>query len=225
MTEEERRAKRAAYMREYYRLHPEKRSTERAKAYGREYMRKLRSTEAGREKSRSINRKSYQSCNGKEYAQAWRLANPEKVKAIQYKANHSEKGKQRKERHLKTEKCRLTTRAFQKRYRKTESGKRMYFASDLKKHYGLTVEKYNEMLNGQGRVCSICKLFRVSGKAKRLCVDHDAQTGKVRELLCTFCNTAIGLLMDDPGVCERAAQYLLKHGKLPVAWRSIVETA
>jgi hypothetical protein len=39
-------------------------------------------------------------------------------------------------------------------------------------------------------------------------VDHCHKTGSFRGLLCTRCNTAIGLLRDSPDLARAAARYL-----------------
>ena len=70
--------------------------------------------------------------------------------------------------------------------------------------YGLSEEQYDNMFESQGRVCKICK----KSQTRRLSVDHDHTTGKVRGLLCTNCNTGIGLLMDSPELLREAANYL-----------------
>lgn len=41
-----------------------------------------------------------------------------------------------------------------------------------------------------------------------LAIDHDHKTGKIRGLLCTRCNTAIGLLNDNIDFLRRAIMYL-----------------
>lgn len=44
------------------------------------------------------------------------------------------------------------------------------------------------------------------GKARH--IDHDHQTGKVRGVLCSRCNMALGLLHDSPATLARLIEYL-----------------
>jgi hypothetical protein len=78
---------------------------------------------------------------------------------------------------------------------------------DLKKSYKITLDDYNKMLVEQNHSCKIC--FSHQDKLKRrLCVDHDHTTGKVRGLLCDTCNRSLGLLKDNIEVMKRAVTYL-----------------
>jgi hypothetical protein len=76
--------------------------------------------------------------------------------------------------------------------------------------YGLTMADFTALLDEQGGVCAICKGGR-SGPGNRLHVDHDHTTGVVRGLLCSRCNTAVGLLRDDPRLAIAAADYLSSY--------------
>jgi hypothetical protein len=78
------------------------------------------------------------------------------------------------------------------------------------KSYFLTPAQYAGMHSGQGGACAICGSGCVSGN--RLAVDHDHQTGAVRGLLCTLCNTAIGKLKDSPALLRKAADYIEAGG-------------
>jgi hypothetical protein len=83
---------------------------------------------------------------------------------------------------------------------------------NLQRKYGLTIEKYNEMLETQDNGCIICgKTPEENGK--RLDVDHNHNTGKVRGLLCGNCNRALGLLQDNPELCRQAMLYLRRTEK------------
>lgn len=72
------------------------------------------------------------------------------------------------------------------------------------------------MLKNQNGLCAICGeketvINPKSSKVQKLCVDHDHKNGKVRGLLCTACNKALGLLNDDPVKVIKAHDYLLKY--------------
>lgn len=46
---------------------------------------------------------------------------------------------------------------------------------------------------------------------KKLCVDHNHNTGNVRSLLCMSCNTGIGKFKDNIELIEAALNYLKSH--------------
>lgn len=73
--------------------------------------------------------------------------------------------------------------------------------------YGITRDGYDQMLEAQGGVCAICKGPR-NGPGKFFHIDHCHNSSRVRGLLCGKCNTAVGLLDDDPARAEALAQYL-----------------
>ena len=70
--------------------------------------------------------------------------------------------------------------------------------------YGISLEQYNEMYEKQGGVCAVCK----EESNKKLCVDHDHNTGQVRALVCDRCNRAMGAANDDPTILKLCAEYL-----------------
>ena len=85
-------------------------------------------------------------------------------------------------------------------------------SEQIVKSYGLTLERYDEILALQGGGCAICHSKEAKTKRNgRFCVDHDHKTGKVRGLLCAPCNRGIGLLQDSIGVLESATNYLKNH--------------
>lgn len=81
--------------------------------------------------------------------------------------------------------------------------------SNLKKLYGITQSRYEEMEAQQGGKCAICE--GPPGSRKNLDVDHDHATREVRGLLCHPCNTGIGQLKERPVILLRAIGYILKH--------------
>ncbi len=74
------------------------------------------------------------------------------------------------------------------------------------KKFGLTGADFNRMLAEQGGVCAICR--NVCKTGKRLAVDHDHATGRVRGLLCANCNTGLGKFGDSLLTLEAACAYL-----------------
>lgn len=81
------------------------------------------------------------------------------------------------------------------------------WATRLLKEYGVSAEQYNTILETQGGVCAICGAAP-HGKRKRLAVDHDHNTGRVRGLICGRCNVAIGMSGDSPETLRAAAAYI-----------------
>lgn len=60
--------------------------------------------------------------------------------------------------------------------------------------------------------CAICGCELGSSRYTKPAADHDHKTGKLRGILCTQCNTAIGLMKDSPYRLESAIHYLEEHG-------------
>lgn len=76
----------------------------------------------------------------------------------------------------------------------------------LRRHYGITVAQFDELLAAQGGVCAMCKR---PPKSKSLNVDHDHKTGLVRGLLCWHCNSrVIGGARDDIDLLRAGVAYL-----------------
>lgn len=82
----------------------------------------------------------------------------------------------------------------------------------LKSTHGISLRQYQEMLESQNGVCAICgnnETVKQQGIPQPLSVDHCHETGKVRGLLCSRCNAAIGLLREDLDILASAASYLI----------------
>lgn len=88
---------------------------------------------------------------------------------------------------------------------------RRHAGDNLKYKYGLTVEQYESMVVAQGGVCAACGR-PPSGSTKKLRVDHNHKTGKVRDLLCHNCNVSLGLLGEDIQIIRSLILYLWRHG-------------
>lgn len=83
-----------------------------------------------------------------------------------------------------------------------------------KKLYGLAPGEYDKMLEDQDHRCACCGTEKPGGRANAFMVDHDHATGRVRGLLCTSCNLAIGKLGDDLISVLRAVDYLYRAERL-----------
>lgn len=86
----------------------------------------------------------------------------------------------------------------------------------LKKAYGITLKDYNELLTKQNGKCSICGVDNngyYRKKPRAFAVDHCHTTKKIRGLLCSDCNTGIGLLKDNIDLLNNAIKYLNKSNK------------
>lgn len=86
-----------------------------------------------------------------------------------------------------------------------EKHKRMRLQEKLKRKYDLTLRQFDEMLEEQNGVCAICGGIELGGK--RLSVDHNHETGKVRGLLCGRCNLRLWAI-EDIDYVHRANLYL-----------------
>lgn len=73
----------------------------------------------------------------------------------------------------------------------------------LKKMYGITYEKYIEMVDSQNSKCMICGVC-----VDKLHVDHNHITKQIRGLLCFNCNGGLGQFKDNLTNLKNAVQYL-----------------
>lgn len=112
-----------------------------------------------------------------------------------------------------TESDREYANRYQRVYRKSESGKRSFRNSSLKKTFGITLDDYESMLDGQNSVCAICgkpesTIHSVTKQVQNMAVDHCHETGKIRGLLCSKCNTGLGSFKDSKKLLQAAINYL-----------------
>lgn len=101
--------------------------------------------------------------------------------------------------------------SYMREYNRNKPEKRRNY--DLKRFFGITLDEYNRLYDLQGGVCAICgnpesALNARTREPRLLAVDHCHNSGKVRGLLCSCCNTAIGLLKDDPKLVVSTLEYL-----------------
>lgn len=123
----------------------------------------------------------------------WRLENKEKL-AANYKKWRSENRSQYNE------------------YRKELREKWHKEGKYASKKYGINPTQFLILEQSQGGQCAICQNPQ-TGRFKRLVIDHCHRTGRVRGLLCSRCNLAIGSMKDDSELLLRAVRYLTDSAK------------
>jgi hypothetical protein len=123
---------------------------------------------------------------------------PEILKKYYY----SDKGKKYFKKYRNSE----VNRAIQNRWKKKDYEKRpeQYFEYNLKR-YNITADEYWQMFEEQNGVCKVCN---EEPGDKKLAVDHCHDTGEVRGLLCSRCNTALGLLREDKNIMKSLMEYI-----------------
>jgi Zn finger protein HypA/HybF involved in hydrogenase expression len=104
-------------------------------------------------------------------------------------------------RRYKSPQGRQYNREHAKRYRKRRR------EVHLRRMYGISQAEFDAMASRQGGQCAACGIQPSEG----LVVDHDHDTGAVRELLCQRCNKVLGLIRDDPELAQQLITYLRRH--------------
>jgi hypothetical protein len=119
------------------------------------------------------------------YNKAWRDAHAGELKAYRKKYNDAH-------------------RAEFEVYRRTHREERKIQARI--RRYGLSQVEFDSLLKKQGGRCAICKTEDWNGKGPH--IDHDHKTGKVRGVLCSNCNAAVGMVKDDLKIARGLAKYI-----------------
>ena len=81
----------------------------------------------------------------------------------------------------------------------------------LKKAYGIGLEEYNQLFENQQGCCAVCGIHQ-SELTRSLAVDHCHTTGAIRGLLCSKCNTALGLLNESEQIMKNLIKYMSEAG-------------
>ena len=100
-------------------------------------------------------------------------------------------------------------------YNKTKKCKDKSKEYRLMRKYNVTTEEYKKMVLTQENKCAICGNYETSknkfGQLRELSIDHCHKTGKVRKLLCSNCNSALGMFNDNIEILRNAIDYLKKY--------------
>lgn len=147
----------------------------------------------------------------------WKAKHPEEYKAAQkrwYDKNAEKKSKAVAQ-YIKNRRATDETWRQLTNQRASERSKRLYatdaahrtksWAHSLRYNYGLSLEDWNSMNEAQDGRCRLCR------RKRKLFVDHCHETGRVRSLLCSRCNTGMGCFEDSVDMLKRAIHYLTSH--------------
>lgn len=95
-------------------------------------------------------------------------------------------------------------KAYRAEWRRSNVRRRL--DTQLRYKFGITLEQYETMVAAQEGRCAICKKLPQPGR--RLAVDHDHRTGRIRKLLCNICNRYLGYVNEDVTVFDTAKSYI-----------------
>lgn len=87
----------------------------------------------------------------------------------------------------------------------------------LKHKYGVTHAEFSQQWDRQQGCCAICRgelpdLMTYDNRRRGYAIDHNHNTGEFRGILCTKCNSLLGMAKDSVEVLRRAVTYLIEYG-------------
>ncbi len=133
------------------------------------------------------------------HTRTWRLANPEKNKEITQRSYRKDIINRRMQMKIQRDSV-----------KHTEKFKRQMRSNELHCTYGITLQDYEMISKSQNHLCAICGIPQ-SEQRRRMSIDHDHKTGKIRALLCSNCNVGIGNFKESPEILNKAIHYLNEH--------------
>jgi hypothetical protein len=113
----------------------------------------------------------------------------------------------------KCKKCKLQNNA-ESRAKHRQANKESVFWAKRKMEYGITKEEFLKMKEEQNNLCAICKKpesRKRNNEIVSLCIDHNHETGYIRALLCSSCNSGIGYFKENIEVIKSAIKYLERY--------------
>ena len=157
----------------------------------------------------------------REYLRGWKAANPHKIAEYESRrrGRRAEQQAAYQSEYYQKNKDRIAAR--HKRWRESNPERAAAIRSAWraenpdKEAAQLRRRKYGtcgtELFESQGGKCAICAkpLVLFGGtRQETACIDHHHESGKVRGILCTNCNTAIGMFDEDQQRMAAAIEYL-----------------
>lgn len=77
----------------------------------------------------------------------------------------------------------------------------------MKLDYYLGMKQIEQIIGEKPEKCPVCK----RKGDRRISVDHDHKTGRIRGWLCDKCNIALGYLQEDPEAILALRDYIIKR--------------
>lgn len=164
-----------------------------------------------------------------EYDKAYRETHREKLRANDRAYNETHRDAKRAYGIIYRKTHRDAIRAYEKAYRDTHRDqmsayratrrdktlaysrqpeiKKRNYALQLKRNYGLNLEDYESMWEGQGKKCAACGTSEFGRRAPSVHHDH-GPGGKVQGILCSNCNMSAGAQGDDPDRLQLVVDFL-----------------
>lgn len=144
------------------------------------------------------------------YQAKWREANREKCNAASLKHyyKHIADNPERYAKHLALHKKWRTENpekynATQRTHRKKNPEKHAVY--QIRKNYKVSLIEAGKLLERKRNGCELC------GSKNRPHIDHCHTSGRIRGILCSGCNLAIGHANEDPNLLRKLAAYVKKH--------------
>jgi hypothetical protein len=166
-----------------------------------------------RNKNYNSNNKEKISKRAKKYYLAHREETLKQCK--KYALEHKEQIKQRQHKWYKRNK--RHHREWSKQYYLNNKRRLLKLSRKQRlKTFNLSINDYNTLMREQNYVCAICKqketLKKTNGNsARRLSIDHNHKSKKVRGLLCNRCNVILGKIDDNIILLKSMIKYLQKQ--------------
>ena len=127
----------------------------------------------------------------KEYSHIWYQKNKEKINTHQKEYDNTHKVK-----------IKVKNHKFYQNHKEEIKNRQ------LKSHYGLSITEFDNLLLIQNNKCAICGQPLDLQIPRSVCIDHNHLTNKVRGILCSNCNKALGFFRDNPEYLRNAIKYL-----------------
>ena len=109
--------------------------------------------------------------------------------------------------------CKACTSTDRRATYEARGGSDVPYEQLIQREYGITLADYNAQLRRQAHRCAVCRrpetiVSKRTGKPRRLAVDHDHVTGRLRGLLCHRCNVLVWAMEDNHTTLHAIEAYI-----------------